>query len=124
MVSFSCLKKVDFSSFIFMENTGLIVHLDSKLHSVSDVDGKWIAVIAGTTNEGALAKKLQRRQIQVKIVRVKDRRERMVWLESKVVDSFASDRLQLIEAPDMAASCALPEPRMIPSSSCSEITRC
>jgi glutamate/aspartate transport system substrate-binding protein len=103
-VSFSRLQKVDFSSFIFMENTGLIVRLDSGLQSVAEVGGKRIAVIAGTTNEAALARELQRRQLQAEIVRVRDRREGMAWIESGIVDSFASDKLLLIEAPNANAS--------------------
>jgi glutamate/aspartate transport system substrate-binding protein len=110
-VSFARMTKVDFSSFIFMENTGLVVRANSKIFSVGDLGGKTIAVIAGTTNEAALARELQRRQLQTSLVRVKDRREGMAGLESGAFDGFASDKLLLIGAltADASAYKMLPE---------------
>src|SRR6516162_4181108 len=49
-VSFERMTKVDFSSFIFMENTGVLVQTGSKIFGVGDLGGKKIAAIAGTTN--------------------------------------------------------------------------
>jgi glutamate/aspartate transport system substrate-binding protein len=110
-VSFERMAKVDFSSFIFMENTGLVVRTNSGIFSVGDLGGKKVAVIAGTTNETALVKELQRRQLQTLLVRVKDRREGMAELESGTVDGFASDKLLLIGAQtaDASAYKMLPE---------------
>ena len=98
-VSFARMTKVDFSSFIFMENTGLIVRINSGISSFGDLNGKKIAVIVGTTNEAALTKEVQRRQLQTAVIRVKDRREGIAALRSGAVDSFASDKLLLIGAP-------------------------
>jgi glutamate/aspartate transport system substrate-binding protein len=103
-VSFERMAKVDFSSFIFMENTGLLVRTKSGIFSVGDLGDKKIAVIAGTTNEIALVKELQRRQLQTSLVRVKDRREGMAELESGAVDGFASDKLLLLGAQNANAS--------------------
>jgi glutamate/aspartate transport system substrate-binding protein len=103
-VSLGRMTNVDFSSFIFMENTGLIVRTDSKIFSVGDLNGKKIAVIAGTTNEIALTRELQRRKLQALLVQVKDRQEGMGALESGAVDSFASDKLLLIGAPNANAA--------------------
>jgi len=110
-VSFARMTKVDFSSFIFMENTGLIVRANSRIFSVGDLGGKKIGVIAGTTNEAALAKELQRRGLDTLVVRVKDRREGMAGLESGAFDGFASDKLLLIGAQtaDGSAYRMLPE---------------
>jgi glutamate/aspartate transport system substrate-binding protein len=110
-VSLGRMAKVDFSSFIFMENTGLVVRTNSGIFSFGDMSGKKIAVIAGTTNEIALTKELARRQLQASLVQVKDRREGMAALESGAVDSFASDKLLLIGAPnaDAATYKMLPE---------------
>jgi glutamate/aspartate transport system substrate-binding protein len=110
-VSFERLAKVDFSSFIFMENTGLVVSANSKIFSVGDLGGKKVAAIAGTTNEGALAKELQRRKLDAQLIRVKDRREGMAGLESGAFDGFASDKLLLIGAQtaDGSAFRMLPE---------------
>jgi glutamate/aspartate transport system substrate-binding protein len=103
-VSFGRMAKVDFSSFIFVENTGLLVRTNSGIFGAGELGGKKIAVIAGTTNEIALMKELQRRQLQSSVVRVKDRREGMAALESGAVDSFASDKLLLIGAQDADAA--------------------
>jgi glutamate/aspartate transport system substrate-binding protein len=110
-VSFERMTKVDFSSFIFMENTGLVVRANSRIFSVGDLGGKKIAVIAGTTNEAALSKELQRRRLETLVVRVKDRREGMAGLESGAFDGFASDKLLLIGAQtaDASAYKMLPE---------------
>ena len=97
-VSFERMAKVDFSSFIFMENTGLMVRANSGILNVGDMDGKKIAVIVATTNEIAVIKELQRRKLQASLVRVKDRREGMAALGSGTVDGFASDKLLLIGA--------------------------
>jgi glutamate/aspartate transport system substrate-binding protein len=103
-VSFERMAKVDFSSFTFMENTGLLVRTNSGIVSAGDLGGKKIAVITGTTNEIALVKELQRRQLQTSLVRVKDRREGMALLESEAVDGFVSDKLLLIGAQTANAS--------------------
>ena len=97
-VSFGRMTKVDFSSFIFMENTGLMVRINSGISSFGDLKGKKIAVIVGTTNEAALTKEIQRRQLQTAVIRVKDRREGIAALQSGAVESFASDKLLLIGA--------------------------
>ena len=103
-VSFERMAKVDFSSFIFMENTGLLVRTSSGISSVENLGGKKIAVITGTTNEFALKKELQRRQLQTSLVQVKDRQEGMAELASGAVDGFASDKLLLVGAQGVDAS--------------------
>ena len=95
-VSFERMTKVDFSSFVFMENTGVLVRTSSEISGVAGLRGKRIAVIAGTTNEVALKKELLRRQLQTSLVLVKDRQEGLMKLESGAVDGFASDKLLLI----------------------------
>jgi len=103
-VSLGRMATVDFSSFTFVENTGLIVRANSRIFSVRDIEGKKIAVIGGTTNETALAKELQRRQLNATLIRVKDRKEGMTAFETGAVDSFASDKLLLIGAVNADAS--------------------
>lgn len=103
-VSFTRMAKVDFSSFIFMENTGLMVRVSSGISGLVDLNGKKIAVIIGTTNEAAVVKEIQRRQFKTVVIRVKDRREGIAALQSGAVDSFASDKLLLIGAPDADGS--------------------
>jgi glutamate/aspartate transport system substrate-binding protein len=108
-VSFERMTKVDFSSFIFMENTGLMVRANSGILNVSGMAGKKIAVIAGTTNEIAVTRELQRRQLQAELIQVKDRREGIAALESGAVDGFANDKLLLIGAQNASSYQVLPE---------------
>ena len=94
-----------------MENTGLIVRVSSGISNLVDLIGKKIAVIAGTTNEVALIKEIQRRKLQSTVVRVRDRSEGIAALQSGGVDAFASDKLLLIGATeaDEAICKMLPE---------------
>jgi glutamate/aspartate transport system substrate-binding protein len=115
-VSFSRMAKVDFSSFIFMENTGLMVSVNSGISSLVGLNGKKIAVIVGTTNEDAIMREIQRRQFKTAVVRVKDRSEGIAALQSGAVDSFASDKLLLIGAPNADGSIY----RMLPENLSSE----
>jgi glutamate/aspartate transport system substrate-binding protein len=103
-VSITRMAKVDFSSFIFMENTGLIVRASSEVSTLGDLNGKKIAVIIGTTNEAALVKEIQRRQFKTDVIRVRDRSDGIVALQSGAVDSFASDKLLLIGARNVDGS--------------------
>jgi len=95
-VTLSRLKLVDFSSFIFLETTGLMAKSGSGLRSIADMSGKKIAVIGGTTNERALNTQLKARQLAATVVPFKGRDEAFAALEDGKVDAFASDRLLLI----------------------------
>ena len=95
-VTLSRLRQVDFSSFIFVETTSLLVKSASGLQSFADVAGKKIAVVAGTTNERAVQAQLKRRQISATVVPMASREQAFEALESGAADAFASDRLLLL----------------------------
>ena len=95
-VTLSRLRQVDFSSFIFIETTSLLVKSASGLQSFADVAGKKIAVVAGTTNERAVQAQLKRRQINATVLPMKAREQAFEALESGAADAFASDRLLLL----------------------------
>jgi len=95
-VTLSRLKLVDFSSYIFLETTGLMAKRDSGLRSLLDMSGKKIAVIGGTTNERAVNAQLKARQMSAAVVPFKSRDEAFAALEDGKVDAFASDRLLLV----------------------------
>lgn len=97
-VTLSRMKQVDFSSYIFVETTGLMVKLASGLRSLSDLSGKTIAVIAGTTNEGAVRKQLAGRKIDASVVTFPSRDEALAALEAGKADAFAGDRVLLLGA--------------------------
>jgi glutamate/aspartate transport system substrate-binding protein len=94
-VSLSRMKEVDFSSFTFVENTAVAVVASSGIRGFNELRGKKIAVIAGTTNERALARELQRRQLSATVVQVGNREEGMAALLDGSVAAFASDRFLL-----------------------------
>lgn len=97
-VTLSRLKVVDFSSYIFLETTGLVVKTSSGLHSLSDMSGKKIAVIRGTSNERAIHAQLKRRKLDTTVVQTNDADEALAALETDKVDAFASDKLLLVGA--------------------------
>ncbi|HEX9686002.1 MAG TPA: amino acid ABC transporter substrate-binding protein [Burkholderiales bacterium] len=97
-VTLSRLKLVDFSSYIFIESTGLLTKVASGLRSLSDMSGKRIAVVSGTTNERAVKTQLARREINATVVPFATRDEAFAALEDGKADAFASDRLLLVGA--------------------------
>jgi ABC-type amino acid transport substrate-binding protein len=97
-VTLSRLRQVDFSSFIFVETTGLLVKTASGLRSISEMAGKRIAVIGGTTNESAIQDQVKRRQLNATVLPFATRDEAFAALEDGKADAFASDRLLLVGA--------------------------
>lgn len=95
-VTLSRLKQVDFSSYIFIETTGLLVKTASGARSLSDLSGKKIAVVAGTTNERAVNTQLTQRKLNATVVPFKSRDEAFAALEEGKADAFASDKLLLL----------------------------
>jgi len=92
------LKEVDFSSVTFVETTGLLIKSASGARSISDLSGKKIAVVGGTTNERAINAQLKRRQLEATVVPFASRDEAFAALEEGKADAFASDKLLLIGA--------------------------
>lgn len=97
-VTLARLKLVDFSSYIFVESTGLLTTVASGLRSLSDMSGKRIAVVSGTTNERAVKAQLARREINATVLPFATRDEAFAALEDGKADAFASDRLLLVGA--------------------------
>jgi ABC-type amino acid transport substrate-binding protein len=95
-VTLSRLKLVDFSSYIFIESTGLLIKAASGLRSLSDMSGRRIAVVAGTTNERAVRSQLARREISATVLPFATRDEAFAALEDGKADAFASDKLLLV----------------------------
>lgn len=112
-VTLSRMKQVDFSSYTFVESTGLLVKTASGVRSLSDLSGKRIAVISGTTNERAIDAQVKRRQFNATIMRVKSSDEGLAILENGKADAFASDKILLIglssKAKDPKSLALLPE---------------
>lgn len=108
-VTLGRMKEVDFSNYIFVENTALAVTETSGIHAFADLRDRKIAVITGTSNEAALTRALERRHLSATVVHVGNRVEGMAALESGRVDAFASDRYLLDGMKSDTAILILPE---------------
>jgi ABC-type amino acid transport substrate-binding protein len=97
-VTLARLKEVDFSSFVFVESTGLIAPAGGGYRTLNDFAGKKLAVIAGTTNERAIRDQLKARQLDAEVVVMRNREDGISALENGQVDAFASDKLLLTGA--------------------------
>ena len=95
-VTLGRMKQVDFSSYIFMDGTGILARSDLNARALADLAGKKIAAVSGTTNEAALNKGLKERLVNATVVGVKSREEGIAKLESKEVDAFVSDNILLL----------------------------
>jgi len=97
-VTLGRMNEVDFSVFVFVETTGVLVTRASNIHSFAEMTGKKLAVVSGTTNERAVAEQVRQRQLGATLITVKDRDEGIAALEAGKVDGFASDKLLLAGA--------------------------
>ena len=95
-VTLGRMKTVDFSSFVFVDGTGLIVKASLPANTLSELGGKRIGVIRGTSNERALNDALTARVINATVVPVVSREEGLAQVESGAIDAFASDRVLLL----------------------------
>jgi len=95
-VTLGRMKEVDFSSLTFVDGTGLLVRSSTTGNSLMDLANKKIGVIAGTSNERALAEALKAKVVTATVVAVKSRDEGLEQLEAGTLDAFASDRVLLV----------------------------
>jgi ABC-type amino acid transport substrate-binding protein len=97
-MTLSRMKQVDFSSVIFVETTNLLVKAAPGPRSISEMSGKTIAVVAGTTNERAINEQIKRRLLDTKVAAFKTRDEAFAAFDQGKADAYASDRLLLVGA--------------------------
>jgi len=97
-VTLGRMKEVDFSIFVFVESTGVLVAGASKIQSFAELAGKKVALVSGTTNERAVTELVHQQKLDITLVAVKDRDEGIAALEAGKVDGFASDKLLLAGA--------------------------
>jgi len=88
-------EQVDFTLLTFVDGGSLLVTDASGINGVSDLNGKRVAVIPGTTTEKALATAVGAAMVTPAIVKVPDHGEGLAALEKGAVDAYASDRVLL-----------------------------
>jgi glutamate/aspartate transport system substrate-binding protein len=90
------LASVDFSGLTFIDASGFIVRTDAKINKPSDMGGKKIAVLKGTTTETRLKDALQRRLVNATVVPVDTGNQGIAMLDAGTVDAYAGDKIKLI----------------------------
>jgi ABC-type amino acid transport substrate-binding protein len=92
----SRMEIVDFSSPVFVDSTALLVRKSVGAKSLAGLAGVKILVVAGTSNQKALAKALEDARVAANVVTVKSREEAVAALEAGTADALAGDRVLLL----------------------------
>jgi len=95
-VTLTRMKEVAFSSLTFVDGTGLLVRKSTTGTSLMDLASKKIGVIAGTSNERALAEAMKSKMVTATVVPVTSREDGLAQLEAGNIDAFANDRVLLV----------------------------
>jgi len=95
-VTLTRMKEVAFSSLTFVDGTGLLVRKSTTGTSLMDLANKKIGVIAGTSNERALAEAMKSKMVTATVVPVTSREDGLAQLEAGNIDAFANDRVLLV----------------------------
>jgi glutamate/aspartate transport system substrate-binding protein len=90
------LAVVDFSNLIFVDGGGFLVKSGSPVNRLTDMGGKKIAVLKGTTTESRLAFQMKRQNVTATIVPIAEGMEGVAMLEAGSVDAYAGDKVKLI----------------------------
>jgi ABC-type amino acid transport substrate-binding protein len=89
-------KQVDFSLMIWVDGANFLVRDDSPFKTLSDLNGKRIAVIPGTTTVAALTESLSKGYIKAEIITVQSHVAGLDALNKGNADAYASDHTVLI----------------------------
>ena len=89
------LADVDFSGLVFLD-TGSFLGRAGSNDRLSDMGGRKIAVLKGTTTEIRLHEALKKRLVNAEVVTVDKPEDGIAMLESGAVDLFAGDRIKLV----------------------------
>lgn len=92
----SRMEIVDFSNYIFVDSTGVLVRTATGIKTFAELAGKRIAVISGSTNERALNAALKSRGVNGTVVAVANREEGVEALEKGTIDAFANDKTLIL----------------------------
>ena len=88
-------EQVDFSYAIALAEGRMLVRASSGIHDLSDLDGKIVALAAGTTADHYVRAVLDRHKISVRVLQVRDNAEGLLAVTSQRVDAFINDAVLL-----------------------------
>ena len=89
-------EKVDFTSLTFLDGAGFLVARSSGIQGITDLAGKRIGVITGTTTERALRRSFQKAGITATLVNMPDHNRGFAAVQGGQADAYASDRVLLV----------------------------
>ena len=89
-------EQVDFSFMTFVDGGSLLVGSNANINRLSDIAGKRIAVVPGTTTEKVMAEALRKANLTAQMIKVKEHADGIAALENGTADAYASDRVILI----------------------------
>lgn len=88
-------EQVDFSYAVALAEGRLLVKKTSGIQDLSDLNGKIVALAAGTTAERYVRAALDRNKINVRVLQVRDNAEGLLAVDSQRVDAFINDAVLL-----------------------------
>lgn len=95
-VTLSRQEQVDFTLPTFVTGGSVLTLAENGINGLSDLSGKKVGVVNGTTTVEQLRNYLQENLIDAEVVIVGDRNEGMNRLNRSNIDAFASDQIVLI----------------------------
>ncbi|MDH4107549.1 MAG: amino acid ABC transporter substrate-binding protein [Gammaproteobacteria bacterium] len=95
-VTLSRRERVDFTLLTFITGGSILSRNSRPIGGLEGIDGKRIAVIAGTTTEDALREFAQANDYRTEIRLIETHDEGMELLDTVEVDGYASDRAMLV----------------------------
>jgi glutamate/aspartate transport system substrate-binding protein len=93
--SLSRQEQVDFSYAVALAEGRLLVKKTSGIQDLSDLNGKIVALAAGTTAERYVHAALDQNKINVRVLQVRDNAEGLLAVNSQRVDAFVNDAVLL-----------------------------
>jgi glutamate/aspartate transport system substrate-binding protein len=89
-------EQVDFTLMTFVDGAAILIVEGTGIGGASDLGGKRIGVVTGTTTEKVLADYLREQSVRATVVTMKDHDEGLAALQASRVEAYASDRVILV----------------------------
>src|SRR6201996_7647399 len=93
--SLSRQEQVDFTYAVALAEGRLLVKASSGIHELADLDGKIVALAAGTTADRYVQAAADRAKIELRVLQVRDNAEGLLAVNSQRVDAFVNDAVLL-----------------------------
>ncbi|MBT8078978.1 MAG: amino acid ABC transporter substrate-binding protein [Gammaproteobacteria bacterium] len=95
-VTLSRRERVDFTLMTFITGGAVLSRKSKPINSISDLDGKTVAVIEGTTTHASIRDFMELNEMKSTLRIIETHDEGMKLLNEKKVDGYATDRAMLI----------------------------